>query len=266
MKTRLFFSKYSSKGFRRSKPHPNTNKEAWDRAYKEGRKGGPKKMSSLYHKYAREDEIQQSKSSRKHSTNWSTSISKRSSKHARTTRKYVPKDTILDDLRECRSSKTISAVSNSFAMVFLRTTGKKLSNDKKNILRAIIALATSETLNKVFEKELTTIDRIQTFVKVGKFVYKVTLWYNEQLSACETDNQHIERVSKFSSSYKNFLIKHPVLNNLYSSPQCPSAEKIKSGQKCFIKEKLDIFYDNSPNAVFDVTDSCPYYPYCHDQF
>lgn len=259
-----FYGSRRPKRNRRSKPNPNVDMDAWNTVRKEAPRLNydPDKMGRRY------SEIKRQKERKNFFVNTpsikSPSQKRRPRKTTPMRKRFVPKQIVLDDLREYRSSKIISSVSNAFATFVVKATAKPLSNSQKNVLRSIIALATSETLGGALKKELETIDKIKTFVKVGQTIYKIVLWYDENAQEYRTDTRHIKKVKGFSLQYKHFLRTHPILKEIYSNQSCLSLEEIQSGQKCSVKEHLDRMYCISTNDSIDTPNSCPYYFYCHN--
>lgn len=131
-------------------------------------------------------------------------------------RKFIPKQLLLDDLRDDRSSKTVSNISNILATFIVKSTAKKgLTNYEKNVLRSTIAFVSSEVINKVLEKPLKVIDNIKMFIKVGKFIYKVSVWFDERNKCLKTDCSSVKKVSNYSLEYRKFLHDHPKINTEY---------------------------------------------------
>lgn len=266
MKNKKYYGGRSRKENHKRNPNPKANRSVWNKVGVKAAELGydSKKMSRLYRKLERKEELKKIKASRRLTPIFKTASPKKQSTTNLHIRKYIPKKLILDDLREYRSSKIISSVSNSFAEFIVKTTTRELTNSQKNVLRSIIALATSEALNKAFEKELDTIDKVQTFVKIGKVVYKVILWYDEQSKTYRTDSKHIKKVPEFSIQYKHFLSKHPVLKEIYNNQNCLSLEEVKSGKRCLVREQLERNYTINTNDDLETPNSCPYYYYCHN--
>jgi inorganic pyrophosphatase len=132
--------------------------------------------------------------------------------------KYVPKQLILDDIREYRSSKLISNISNGLATIVMKATrSRQMTNEGMNLIRSSVALVTSEVLNKALEKPLKIIDNIKMFIKVGKAIYKVVLWFNEKMESYEIRQESVQKVSSFSSEYKYFLQENPTIKKIYKS-------------------------------------------------
>lgn len=130
--------------------------------------------------------------------------------------KYVPKHLILDDIREYRSSKLISNISDGLATVIMKTTrNKNVTNVQMNLIRSSVALVTSEVLNKALEKPLEIIDNIKMFIKVGKVVYKAIIWFNDKIASYEVQESSIEKVSPLSNEYRRFLRQNPKIKNVY---------------------------------------------------
>ena len=265
MKSKKHYHGNISKSKHTRKPHPNTNLHAWNKVAKESKKYGYSKreMSKRYREIDRQDKDKKVITSIIQPLKPKTMPKIKQATTPRTAQRYVPKKLILDDLREYRSSKIIASVSNAIAEFIVKTAVQELTNSQKNALRSVIALATSEALNKAFEKELDAIDKVQTFVKVGKIIYKVVLWYNEQTQIYQTDTQHIQEVSESSLQYKWFLHKHPKLKNIYNNKVCLSAEEIKAGGICFVKGQFDHDYTISIDNSLETPNGCPYYYYCH---
>ena len=139
-------------------------------------------------------------------------ISKTKTRTSKT--KYVPKKIILDEIRDYRSSKIISHISDRMATIFVKTSCKNMSNDQKNILRSTIAFIASETINKSLEKPLKLIDNIKMFIKVNKIVYKVLMYFDKKLNEYCIDEDKITVVRNNDSEYLKYLDKHPKIKRL----------------------------------------------------
>lgn len=222
-------------------PFKGTNKRAWDKA-KVGKT--PAQRSKIYHKEKAKDEkrgsnvespkppksIQSFSMPRDYprynlpkANSIPTSKPERTKPLAETKPlpqkvKYVPKQLILDDIREYRSSKLISNISNGLATIIMKTTrSRQMTNDGMNLIRSSVALVTSEVLNKALEKPLKIIDNIKMFIKVGKTIYKIILWFNEKTENYEIKQESVQKVSPFSSEYKYFLQENPTIKKVYKS-------------------------------------------------
>ena len=265
MKSKKHYHGNISKSKHTRKPHPNTNSHAWNKVAAERKKYGYNRheMSKRYHEIDRQDKAKEIIRSIIQPSNVKTAFKRKQSVAPHMARRYVPKRTILDDLREYRSSKIIASASNVFAEFIVKTTAQELNNSQKNILRSAVALAISESLNKAFEKELDAIDKVQTYIKIGKFIYKVILWYDEQTQTYQTDTHHIQEVSESSLQYQRFLFKHPTLKKVYNNHACLSAEEMRAGSKCFVKEQLDRYSNITIDNPLETPNGCPYYYYCH---
>lgn len=128
--------------------------------------------------------------------------------------KYVPRKLILDEIREYRSSKMISHVSDSIATFFVKMSCKNMSNNQKNILRSTIAFIASETFNKALEKPLRVIDNVKMFIKVSKIVYKIVLYFDKKLNEYCVDEDNITIVRNNDLEYLEYLDKHPTIKQL----------------------------------------------------
>ena len=265
MKSKKHYHGNISKSKHTRKPHPNTNLHAWNKVAAERKKYGynRREMSKRYHEIDKQDNFKEAIKSLIQPPEIKTTSKRKQSVAPHMARRYVPKRTILDDLREYRSSKIIASASNVFAEFIVKTTAQELNNSQKNILRSAVALAISESLNKAFEKELDAIDKVQTYIKIGKFIYKVILWYDEQTPTYQTDTHHIQEVPESSLQYQRFLFKHPTLKKVYNNHACLSTEELKAGAKCFVKEQLDRYSNITIDNSLETPNGCPYYYYCH---
>lgn len=265
MKSKKHYHGNISKSKHTRKPHPNTNLHAWNKVAEESKKYGYSKreMSKRYREIDRQDTFKEAIKSLIQPPKIKTTSKRKQSVAPHMARRYVPKRTILDDLREYRSSKIIASASNVFAEFIVKTTAQELNNSQKNILRSAVALAISESLNKAFEKKLDAIAKVQTYIKVGKFIYKVILWYDKETKTYRTDCHHIKKVPPHSLRYNSFLIKHPNLKKIYKNKSCLTLEEIKAGKSCFTKEQLDRYNNLSIDNSLETPNGCPYYYYCH---
>lgn len=132
-------------------------------------------------------------------------------KHCGKSIKYVEKKTILDDIRDYRSSKIISDVANSLAVFVVRCGGRQWDNDTKNLVRSSIALAISEITNKVLKKPLKVIDNIELFIQVGQIIYKIIVWIDKNTKLWTTDDKAISTVTKDDEEYVDYIRNYPRL-------------------------------------------------------
>ena len=263
MKNRNRFRRNYSKNKRR-KPNAKVPMKRWNEVGDKAAELGydSKKMSRLYRKLERKEELKKARKQK----NFSIRINKQRKKQNKSrphVNKYAPKRVILDDLREYRSSKTISSISNSFAEFMIKTAGKNLKNSQKNALRSMVAFVVSEALNKAFEKELNTVEKVKTFIKVGQTIYKVVLWFDEHSKTYKTDSKYIKKSSKYSLQYKRFLKKHPTLKNVYNGEYCLTLEDFESGKTCLLKEHLERYGYMNDEEKYKTPNSCPFYYYCN---
>lgn len=126
-------------------------------------------------------------------------------------KKYVEKKTILDDVRDYRSSKIVSNVSNSLATFIVRCGGRQWDNSTKNLVRSAIALAVSEVTNKVFENPLKIVENIKLFIKVGKIVYKIVVWIDKITSLWTTNDKFVSSVPENDFEYVSYIRQYPRL-------------------------------------------------------
>ena len=265
MSNKKYYSHKLAKTNHRRKPHRNTNKAAWYEVKRKAPELGynSDKMSKLYNELASKKQSKKTKKSINHKPKHIINFQKKQSEAHKRVIKYKYKEMILDKLREYRSPKVISSISDSLAEFIVKSTTKELTNSQKNTIRSIIALATSEALNKAFEEELKVVDKVKTFVKVGKVVYKVILWYDEHSKTYRPDLKHIKKIPEYSIQYKYFLFKHPKLKEIYNTQNCLTLAEVKSGKRCLKRERLERDYMANANKTLETPNSCPYYYYCH---
>lgn len=130
---------------------------------------------------------------------------------ARQVPKYVEKRTILDDVRDYRSSKIVSNISNSLATFVVKCGGRQWDNDTKNLVRSSIALAVSEVTNKALEKPLEIIENVKLFIKVGKTIYKIVAWIDKVTNLWVTDDKSISIASENDADYIGYIRQYPRL-------------------------------------------------------
>lgn len=146
--------------------------------------------------------------------------------------KYAPQQLLLDDLRNYRSSKMISNISNTFATIVARSiVSKKASNNDINYIRSLAAFATAEVLNKVLERPMKIVDNIKLFIKAGKAIYKIILWFNENTKEYEIKDNQVIRESAFSREYQAFKKLYPQI--IYST----TPQRLLNSNKALISVK-----------------------------
>ena len=126
---------------------------------------------------------------------------------------YREKENILDDIRDYRSSKIVSNISNNLATFIVRCGGRQWDNDTKNIVRSSIALAVSEITNKSLEKPMEIINNIKLFIKVGKTIYKIITWIDKLTKLFTTDEKSITIVSYNDAEYLEYIREYPRLSS-----------------------------------------------------
>lgn len=263
MKNRNRFRRNYSKNKRR-KPNAKVPMKIWNEVGAKAAKLNydSEKMSNYFQELKEKEELKKIRKQK----SFSPRINKRPNKQNKSrshVNKYVPKRVILDDLREYRSSKTVSSISNSLAEFMIKTAAKNLKNSQKNALRSMVAFVVSEALNKAFEKELNTVEKVKTFIKVGQTIYKVVLWYDEHSKTYKTGSKYIKKSCKYSLQYKHFLKKHPTLKSVYNCEYCLTLEDFKSGKTCLSKEHLERYGFMIDEEEYKTPNSCPFYYYCN---
>lgn len=176
-------------------------------------------------------------------------------------RKFKQKNTIFDYIRTYRSPKLISTFSNGLAITVTKLIPFEMSNNECNYVRSEIAFITSEVLNRIFEEEIKTVEKIKLFYKIGKNVYKITVYVNEKLN--ELDSKEFKRVSHLDISYRRFLRDNAQLKPLYSNDgtaNCLTKEEIEKGKVCPRRALLEKIADIKKDI--DTPNGCPYYNYC----
>lgn len=171
--------------------------------------------------------------------------------------KFKAKKTILDDLRDFRSSKIVSNVSNCIATFIVKCGGQSWENDTKNDVRSTIAFIISEVTNKVLEKPLQIIENVKFFIKVGKTVYKIVSWIDKTTTLLITDEDSITIVNESNKEYLKFLRKYPQLNITIPSPKTDIADmKYKVGDIVLLTDnhKVKIITINISDETYDAID------------
>ena len=125
--------------------------------------------------------------------------------------KYIEKRTILDDVRDYRSSKIVSNISNSLASFIVKCGGRQWDNNTRNLVRSSIALAISEVTNKVLAEPSKVIENIKLFIKVGNIIYKIIAWIDKMTNLWATDEKSISVVPENNVEYAYYLRKYPHL-------------------------------------------------------
>lgn len=191
-----------------------------------------------------------------------TNQSKDFNQPKRSTVEFRYKKTIIDDLRNYRSSRFVSKACDVFAIAIVKTTGKSLSNTEKNILRSTISFVASEVFNKVFEEEKKFIEKVKLYIKIGKFIYKVISWIDEKTKELKIE-ETVEKVTFETLGYKAFLSKYPSVNAYYKLMEtCLSKDEILSGRRC-LKSSLLADKNTEKNKKEEAPNLCEYYNYCH---
>lgn len=194
-----------------------TDIKAFNKARKKG--GSPQQMSKNYYLEKRKNQKKQNTLSyfKKVKFNF---ISSPKRKKIVKVYKYIPKNTLLDVIREHRSPTIISKLSNSFSTVIVKTFNKQLTNNEKDIVRSSMALVISETLNKALQRPFEAIDNIKMFIKVGKAIYKVILKLNKLTKKYHLKTNSIYKVSETNNDYQIFLLQYPKLKEKYEVELC----------------------------------------------
>lgn len=174
---------------------------------------------------------------------------------ARRITKYVEKRTILDDVRDYRSSKIVSNISNSLATFVVKCGGRQWDNDTKNLVRSSIALAVSEVTNKALEKPLEIIENIKLFIKVGKTIYKIIAWIDKVTNLWVTDDKSISIASENDADYIGYIRQYPRLVQYIQTNLGGSAMKYKVGDIVALNngQTVYIFMINEDSKEYHVT-------------
>ncbi len=192
-------------------------------AFKRASKGLTKKSrSKKYQKYKEQNEKKRKKEATSPSFFQSTYTPKIPKQAVRikppvmrtqnvSVKRFIENKNILDDIRDYRSSKIVSNVSNSLATFVVKCGGRQWDNDTKNFVRSSIALAISEVTNKVLEKPQEIIDNVKLFIKVGKLIYKIIVWIDKATNLWETNEKSISIVNEKDIEYVEYTHKYPRL-------------------------------------------------------
>lgn len=130
-------------------------------------------------------------------------------------KKYYFEKTILDNIRDWRSTAIVSDVSNSLATFITKISRTNtMTNHDMNVLRGITALVISETINKVFSKPLNFIENIKVFIKVSKVIYKVVLYVSDNVVEFSESKVGIIKDIEYPE-YSKFLLEHKKVASLY---------------------------------------------------
>lgn len=155
--------------------------------------------------------------------------------------KYIEKKTILDDVRDIRSSKIVSTVSNSLATFIVRCGGEQWNNDIRNFVRSSIALAISEVTNHVLEKPMQMVDNIKLFIKIGKVIYKIIVWIDKTTSLWTTNDKFISKVKENNCEYLSYIRQYPRLAGTVSTTDAEmNSMKYKAGDIVLLNEGLAV--------------------------
>lgn len=167
-------------------------------------------------------------------------------------KRYIEKKNILDDIRDYRSSKIVSNLSNNLATFIVKHGGRRWDNETKNIVRSSIALAISEVTNKVLEKPQKIIDNIKLFIKVGMSIYKIIVWIDEVTNLWATNEKSISIANDDDIEYVEYIRKYP---SLAKSIQIANKMKYKIGDVVLLNNEQIVrivsinIYDNTYKAI-----------------
>lgn len=166
----------------------------------------------------------------KQSVKIKSSVKPTQSKNAK---KYIEKKNILDDVRDFRSSKIVSNISNNLAAFIIKCGGRRWNNDTKNYVRASIALAISEVTNKVLEKPQEIIENIKLFIEVEEQIYEIIVWIDKTTNLWETNEKSISLVNGDDIECVEYMHKYP---QLAKSFQNVKVMKYKIGDKVLLND------------------------------
>lgn len=76
-------------------------------------------------------------------------------------------------------------------------------------------MTTTRNKNMTLEKPHEIADNIKMFIKVGKAVYKVIVWFNDKIASYEVQEKSIEKINPLSIEYRRFLRQNPKIKDTY---------------------------------------------------
>jgi len=244
-------------------PFKGTNRDAYKKARKFGKT--PKERSEIYYKSKNKIESKPSSFSGLKDALFGGSKDRTTANYAKVNprtitptvykpkqymEKYVHQRIILDDIRDYRSSKIVSNISNFLATAFVRITCNNMTNDQMNFFRSTIALVASEAFNKSIEKPVNVMDNIKMFIKVSKVVYKVVMYFDEKANEYRVNDSKTIAVKNNDEEYLLFLKQHPKVKTI---------EKIAEiidylGKEVLVKvdRKLGSVHPNHPDIIYPI--------------
>jgi 8-oxo-dGTP diphosphatase len=119
--------------------------------------------------------------------------------------KYRFQKTGFDFIREYRSNKAISKISNFIAtglMSVLRD--KNMNRKQQNLLRSGLALLITEGVNFAFKEQVGIIDKIETFYTVYGKVYKCIIWVKKQIDEYSFEYEESVATCADHDNYEKF--------------------------------------------------------------
>lgn len=149
---------------------------------------------------------------------------------------YVSTRLLLDDLRDYRSSKIISNISNGLATVFMKAIrSNEMTNNQMNFLRSSVAFVACEVINKSLKKPIEMINNVKMFIKIGKMVYRFIVWYNKITATFEIKEDSITEIGHNSVEFHNFLKEYPKIGDIYTK---------KTDAECLLGKIVDVIVDH----------------------
>ena len=205
-------------------PFKGTDRDAWEY----GSKGKtPEERSKRYHYYLKNKsklqkrenkELDIIKRLRKNNKSRFKDYTRNKpiSKKEKRPRKVV-KNIIVEDVKEHIKSQIISSVSSMITENIMKEAEKHLTDKQKENLIKCVEFVSSEVFKKTLEKPLKVINDVKMFIKIGKYVYKVIVKFNEISNKYDFVIGKREKMPSLSIEYRNFLKKYPNIKNEYYS-------------------------------------------------
>lgn len=120
-------------------------------------------------------------------------------------KKIKYKKTILDFVAENRSREEIYNISNKISkgvMIFVKNSD--LSESTINFIRSGLTLLISEGINKMFEEQLSFVEKVELFFNISKVVYKVVVKLNKNKKKYSVDYKYKKATILDTVAYANF--------------------------------------------------------------
>lgn len=164
---------------------------------------------------------------------------------------FYNKKLFIYDTREKINIKIISTLSDDCAKILVESKPIPYLSDKQNnTLRSYIAFIISKSLNRIFEKSLENYKKSKTYIKIGKFIYKIIIKIKQNVDKSLSISRKVKKVKITNSQYINFLENNPAIDGLQRNINI--INYLDKEVKVVVDKPIGSIYEENPKILYPV--------------